>query len=650
MNKHRNACYGLGIFLIAFSQITAASDIDLFELSLEELMQMPVEIASKKEQSLLHAPAAVTVLTAEDIQRSGLTSLPEVLRLIPGATVSRYDANKWAISIRGFSNRFANQLLVLMDGRTLYSPLFSGTYWDAQDVVLNDIERIEVVRGSGGTLWGANAVNGVINIITKSAKTTQGTLVDATVGDTDTRELFNVRSGFMVGTLPARLYFIHRNMDSGEIMGPESGNLNYRPVGEQANDEWHKQQMGGRIENACDELCWNTAFDVNRARLQQSRIARPAPQQPLQAFDDEITSHGWNINQVVANPKSVMPWKAQFYMDHNEREDASIKTDIDKYNLEFHQTISMGADANSTLTYGGQTQFTDIMAQGKTSFIFSPEQYDEERYNVFAQWDKHLFRFDESLLQGDVFMTLGSKLEKVSAVGSETLPNLRLRWEWNEKHLLWSSISEAVRQPSYADRFAAIAVGNLITPIGNPSLTPEKMQATELGYRGVLHEKLSVDLALYEHDYTDLIANNHNDNELGLRGYEAVVSWRPLSSLSVQANYNHQYAYNEGATAFRNSPLPRDAGSININWRILHTVEFNLYHYYSDKLRTTAAGVDVGNINRVDANVQWTPSPTMTFALIFQNINDPVHFENIDTQRLSSGVERSAMARVLVRY
>jgi iron complex outermembrane receptor protein len=514
--------------------LTPALATDLTGLSLEELLAVEVTSVGKKAQSLADAAAAVFVIGSEDIRRSGATSIPEALRMAPGIQVKRLDANKWAVSARGFNGRFANKLLVLIDGRTVYTPSFSGVYWENQDVMLADVERIEVIRGPGATLWGANAVNGVINIITKSAADTQGGLAIAGAG-TEERAFGALRYGFepAEGTF-ARAYVKYHERDALRTI-----------LGDDGQDNWDIGQGGFRVDSTLvsgDSLTLHG--DVYSARLNQ-QIG--VPDLSFRNFDglklqDTPRAEGWNLVGRWERALSVTSsLSVQLYYDHSERSETYVDQRHDILDIELQHSATVGS--RHDIVWGiGYRNIDDRFRQSR--YITSELDADNR-----SQWSAFL-QDDVTLVPERLRLTLGTKLEHNDYTGLEVQPNLRLLWKPNDKNSLWSAVSRAVRTPSRLERsgkvialtvppgrttphLANAGIGPAPLPIvissaGSSGVESETLTAYELGYRLSPTRRAHFDLAVFYNDYRNLrgVRGDASSPRLTSEGYiDITLPW-----------------------------------------------------------------------------------------------------------------------------
>lgn len=466
----------------------------LTELSLEELGNVMVDSVSKQPEELWRAPVAISVLTRDQIRRSGLTALPEVLRLVPGVEVARIDSDHWSVGVRGLGDNFAKSLQVLIDGRSLYTPLFAGTYWPAHDVLLEDIDRIEVIRGPGGTVWGATAVTGVINIVTLSTRDTQGAVGSVTVGSTD-RGIGTFRYGGSRGST-----FDYRVYAKGFARGAQS----HRDDAD--FDEWWMSLAGARAEwRPSDRNTFTVQGDLSGGRHGQ-RVPRTSFVPPANLpLDGELHATGayvrgrWERN--AADSSFV---RLQTYYDftswtapHFEERRHTFDVDLT------HAFQPIGRHA---FTWGaGFRNSPATFVQMLPQLNFTPASETHRLYSAFVQ-------DDIDLIAERLSLTAGSKIEHNQYTGAEFQPSIRLLWSPRPSEALWGSISRAVRTPSGIERrIESIGFfqqsGQLpiyLRTVGSASFGAETLIGYEAGYRTLLTPTLSVDLAAFHNHHDDL--------------------------------------------------------------------------------------------------------------------------------------------------
>lgn len=479
------------------------SDFDtLMDLSLEALLDIEVTTVSRRGQSLSSAPAAAFVISQSDIRRSGAQSIPDLLRIVPGINVAQIDGNKWAITARGTNGRVAGKLLVLMDGRTVYSPLFSGVFWDAQDLDLSAIQRIEVIRGPGATLWGANAVNGVINIITESADATQGGLASASVGSEGGSGTLRF-GGAVAPNWDYRMFAKARDYD---------GNVDY--TGNTTADTLESSRVGFRIDRtdpARDQLSFTAEAHDSELGVTAIEHSLTPPYRPIENAIEHsrggFAMMSWE-HEVDAHSRFTF----RSYYDSSERELLVHHTfNVDTLDLDFQYEKAAGERHN--MVWGAGYRRSKDSVESRLDRLDSLQPVSDEQ-----RWAS-LFLQDEITLRPDkTYLTLGTKLEETNYTGGvEAQPNVRLRWNATSHGTLWASLAKALRLPSRGDRDGHIVttvlepgtaenptpVPTLVTVRGSRTLKPEQLIAAELGYRIQPTDRLAVDIAVFEFDYDD---------------------------------------------------------------------------------------------------------------------------------------------------
>lgn len=649
-----------------------------FDLSPEQLLSAQVVSVSKKEQSVAQAPAAVYVITQEDIARSGMTSIPELLRMAPGVDVAQTGSDSWAISIRGFNNTSANKLLVMIDGRTVYNPLFAGTQWDLQDLPLEDIERIEVIRGPGGTLWGANAVNGVINIITKSAKETQGTLVSAGAG--------NYEKGFATGRYGGKV---------GSGSGASSGSdIYYRTylktndrdsfenlAGGNASDSWKSYHGGFRMDWDKDKQNQITfqgdAYHVDSGELAQA-FSLTAPFSTTSP--DVIESSGANVlgkwKHTNDDASSV---SVQSYLDYTRRFQALLGDSRMTYDLEGQYNFRpLGRHEIIT---GVDYRLVSDQLVGSSIVSFNPADLTQNLYGVFAQ-DKI------TLVPEHWFLTAGSKFEHNDYTGFELQPNVRLEWLPDASQTVWSSVSRAVRTPSRVER--DLDITNVVVPPGgvfgpnpteivltdNKQFKAEDLIAYEAGYRKKITPDLSVDTAAFANNYRNLDSldagtfvggiNNGVDpihnllpliqvNGMSAETYGAEVasSWEVRNNWKLSASYTFLDMFLHAPPVFGTSQdgpegqSPNHQAGLRSYWNVNENWTFDTGLYYVSRLNS----FDVPAYFRLDANLGWKISEGVRFNLVGQNLLESDHREFFSpTSVNATQVPRSIFGKITCQF
>lgn len=634
---------------------SALANVDYFDLTPEQLLSAEVLSVSKKAESIATAPAAVYIVTSEDIQRSGVTTIPDALRMVPGMQVARVDSNSWAISIRGFNTVFANKLLVLIDGRTVYNPVFGGVFWETHDLMLEDIERIEVIRGPGGTLWGANAVNGVINIRTKHTRNTQGTIVSALYGDEEQGTL-NVRQGGTFG-------------DAGTYRFYAKGfqrDASHNPVGGDTYDEWEGFRTGFRADWGDEFTLQGDAYRTNAEQLRR-HFSFIAPFDPIE--EQTIVYEGVNLlGRWTDSRADGSQFSIQSYVDWAQRDEPINFVDNRIiYDLEAQYNFApLGAHE---VTTGAGFRFLADDQEGDNNTAFSPQKRRNNLYSAFIQ--------DKITLAPDAwFLTLGSKFEHNEFSGYEVQPNIRLQWHASQTQTVWSSISRAVRTPTPLETDLTSTLLKTATVraafVPNDDFKSEKLTAYELGYRQQLTSLLSMDLAVFYNDYDYLqtvsilapvpvingIDPPHllvpvkftNDMTGKTDGFEAVLNWSANEDLKIAVNYSFLHINLDALLPTQEggeSLYPRHQAGTKIFWNINDDWTLDTSATYVDKL--PAGNVD--SYIRLDINLGGYISKNLRFNLVGQNLTASHHREFGAATDLNAGeIERSIFGKLTWQF
>jgi len=641
----------------------ALENIDNFELSPEQLFQATVVSASKTSEKLMDAPAAIFVLTNEDIIRSGATSIPDALRQVPGVQVAQINANNWAVSIRGFNGALANKLLVLVDGREVYDPLFSGVYWDIQDLVLEDIDRIEVVRGPGASLWGANAVDGVINIITKKAEDTQGNLLSFTNGN----QAHAIVEGRHGGTLGDdgyyRVYGKYVNLADEET--PSNAN---------SHDGQTEERSGFRADwknpasSKDDYTFQGDAYQSNDGDL-RSVPTFTAPFSQLQT--EHIGASGGNmLGRWTHTLSEDSHFTLQSYADYSTRDQIIIGDQRTNFDVDAQYELP-AQGAHKIIVGGGyRYSFDELTASPYASFT-----NDGEATNLLSG-----FVQDKITLEPKTwFLTLGSKFEHNDFTGFEIQPSARLQWQPDETQMVWSSISRAVRTPSRLEH--DLTLNEAVLPVAglpaelllrpDPDLQSEKLVAYEVGYRNQLTPKVLVDLTAFYNDYQSLSTlsfqtpsfaslpflfpiTTTNNTHGETHGFEAVTDWRVRDDLKLFTSYSvlamHLFGPPENIAVnseAAQTQSPSQQFNIGSRWDVTKTVLFDSTLYYTSNL----AGLQVPEYWRWDARLSWKVMEGLQFSLVGQNLLNGEHREfSSPTDAAAAEIGRSIYGNFTWRF
>jgi len=582
------------------------------KLSVEELMDIEVTSVSKRVEKLSEAASAVQVVTQDDIRRSGASSLPEALRLASNLEVARVDSRQWAISARGFNNTTANKMLVLIDGRTVYTPLFSGVFWDVQDTFMEDVDRIEVISGPGATLWGANAVNGVINITTKNAKDTQGLLLLGG-GGTELRGFGGVRyGGALASNLHYRVY--------GKFFDRDGAVL---PNGQDATNDWHMGQGGLRLD-------WQ-AHEVNLLTFQgdfyDGRIAQPGA--------NDIAVDGGNlIGRWSHTFHENSDLKLQLYYDYTRRRiPGSITEDLDTYDVDFQHRFPLGQ--RQDIVWGLGYRLIEDDVGNPPTLAFLPPRVSRRWYSGFVQ--------DEiTVVKDRLHLTLGTKLEHNDYTGFEYQPSGRLAWKITPRQTVWAAISRAVRTPSRIDTefFAPSSPPFLLS--SSRSFESEKLLAYELGYRVQPNKRLSLSLAGFYNDYDDVrsveqvnppaplpirIANGQKGESYGAElaaDYLATDWWRLRAGYTeLQISIRPRSGSTDATRGGSESHDPNRWFSLRSSLDLPGHLEFDA----TFRFVTHIANQRVPEYGELDARLAWRPVPKLEISIVGQNLLHEQHAE-----------------------
>jgi iron complex outermembrane receptor protein len=673
----------LSILLLTTTAVRAESTADtnsiqsLKRMSLDDLMNVEITSVSKKEEKLTDAPAAVYVLTQEDIHRSGATCIPEALRLVPGLDVARIDAHTWAISSRGFNGEFANKLLVLIDGRSVYTPLFSGVFWDVQDPMLEDVDRIEVIRGSGTTLWGANAVNGVINIITKSAKDTQGWLVSGGGGNLD-RGFGEVRYGGSRGDdLFYRLYGNYFDDADSEMLGGGNG-----------RDGWQQGRGGFRADwqpSRDNQLTvQGDAYDGNEGQVFSLPTVTPPYTQRL-TRDTDIS--GGDVlgrwTHTLANGSEV---KLQTYYDKTVRDTAIVGDNLDTFDVDLQYDRHIGSRQEMICGLGYRLE-DEVIKNGPT-IMLNPNHTDYQLFSGFVQ--------DEvTLIPERLKLTLGTKLEHNDFTGFEVEPSGRISWMPTIHQTVWAAVSRAVRTPSEYERNARVELQTIppgglfpgsppavVTTEGDNAFDSENLIAYELGYRVRPCERVSLDFATFYNEYSRLgtittgtpFAGTPpnflvvpetfgNDSSAQTYGLEAAGNWQMLDWWRWQATYTYLHMEvhvdDRGTTSpeVESQPggSPQQQFSVRSLMDLPHQVQFDATLRYVDSLNvplvTSTTAQHVAQYLSLDLRLGWKPTKNVEFSIVGQDLLNGEHLEYAPTlQTQTTEVGRSIYGKVTLTF
>ncbi len=644
----------VSIFLLLSGGSFASEDSfsDFTDFSIEQLLHVEVTSVGKKTQRLTDAAAAIYVITSDDLLRSGVTSIPEALRMVPGIQVARIDANKWAISARGFNGRFANKLLVLIDGRSVYTPLFSGVYWDVQDTLLEDIERIEVIRGPGATLWGANAVNGVINIITRRAEETQGVLVSTGAGSEE-RSFGSVRFGSQAGD--QTFYRIYGKYFERDAFVTSSG--------DDAADDWNSLRGGFRLDSALTNVDNLTLQgDIYNGQAGQTdSIVTSIPPDYRQIYEQDSGFSGGNLLgrwERIFSAESDLSLQA--YYDHTYRDDEGILEEKrDTFDVDFQHRFALFK--NHDVIWGLGYRMTHDVIKGYFDNTVGSDSENDQLFSAFMQ-DEY------AIVPNELSLVVGSKFEHNEYSGFEYQPNIRLLWNVDPQHTLWGAVSRAVRTPSRIEDD-----GHLITEIfppgdnqnpfpypeaavvtvdGSHDFDSETLLAYEVGYRYAPINRFSVDFAAFINTYDNYRTGEprlgipfnvqnvaENNAEAKAHGIELLIDWWPLKWWELETAYTYfkldidldRDSNDQGTLSLYEKSSPQNQLSFRSSMNLSSSVKLDLWLRYVDEIFFDSIRVDDYLV--LDARLAWQLTKNLELSLVLQNLMDDRHQEFIAEYR-----------------
>ncbi|MEM7409166.1 MAG: TonB-dependent receptor [Myxococcota bacterium] len=619
----------VGLAIVFWATSAGAVEEDLVAMDLEDLMELEVTTATKSARRAADTPAAVTVITHEEIRRSGATSIPDLLRRVPGLNVAQIDANRWAVSARGFNDEYSNKLLVMVDGRSIYTPLFSGIVWAEHDLMLEDIDRIEVVRGPGGTLWGANAVNGVINIITKTSTETQGL---ATVSRVGTHERFNGASRFG-GAIGDNVHY--------RVYGKFADRADYESrLGGDAHDDWQSVRAGGRLDwQATEDSLVTVQGDFYDADAEHT-IAPVGIE-----GEDEYT--GGNVLARASHQFSdTSDMSLQLYYDRNVRDTPIIEEHRDTFDVDFQHSFQ--PFEGNRLVWGAGFRASTDRISGRLGLGFRGRAQTDNVGSFFLQDEIQVI---EDLLS----LTIGSKFEQNDYSGFEVQPSARVLVTPNDRHTLWASVSRAVRTPARSDEDVAIFQPSTTAPntfqqiVGSSRFDAEEVIAYEMGYRTRPLDPVTLDFAFFINDYDDLrsvetvssfpfgpitLQNQTFFNRLRGVGYgsEIAAQWAVTDFLNLSGGYHFTRTdlsfKSRGADAnardAAETETPRHAFHIGTRINLPWDFEFDTTLFWVDRQATNRT-----NSNQIDAHARldmrlgWRVRENLEVSLVGLNVIEP---------------------------
>ena len=648
---------------------------NLTTLSLEDLMNVEVTSASKKEQKLSRVAAAVFVITHEDIRRSGATGIEDALRMVPGLDVTQINGSTWAIGARGFNQQLTNKLLVMVDGRIVYTEAFGGVYWDTVDVPLEDIDRIEVIRGPGGSIWGANAVNGVISIFTKRAVDTRGGLIEATGGNI-VQESGLVEYGDLVGKASDfRVFGKYSNQGQFHDLNGQSG-----------DDGWHSLRGGFRTDSTLSQKDRLTV-EGNLYTEREGELAffLPSITSPgLVTIPDQITSAGGFIQG---------NWKHTY----SERSDSELQISYTHYTrddpLEAEVRGTLYADYQRHFAWGQRHDiiwgvgnfYSNGQINGTLTVFFSPPKQALDVVDAFVQ--------DEiSIVPNRLYVTAGTKMEHNGFTGFQFLPSIRATWELSTRQMLWAAVSRAVRAPTPNDEDLSVNLGEVGVangvPIvarfaGNKDFHDERLVAYETGFRTTLWNRLNFDVAAYFNHYSNLQTTEPSgsflEDEPGpphevetltygnlmhgeSHGLEVAANWKVTDRWQLSPGFAFDEIHlhtdpksqDQQTVLFVQGNTPTRSGQLRSHLDLQKGWSWDASAYYVDPLRNQGFSglARIPGYTRIDTGLTWKALERLTLSIVGQNLlkKDHVEFEDFFGSMQSSRIRRSGYVKLTWKF
>ena len=660
------ACWSLSCMAWAQqSDPQPARGNDLVSMNIEDLMNVRVTSVSKTEETLSRTAAAVFIITQADIARSGAVNIPDALRMVPGMDVAQIDANTWAISARGLNDEFSNELLVLIDGRNVYTPTFGGVLWGQLDLPLENIERIEVIRGPGGSIWGANAVNGIINIITKSAAETQGVTIVAGGGNQN-QEFGTTQYGGGLGK------------DTSFRVYAKYFNDNHSPdvTGANAGDAWHMLRGGFRTD---------TSFSAHDSLMFQGDIFTGREGETVDSLPS-VTSPGLLLSQAAAG-ESGGSLQSVWKHTYSARADTTLSASYSAYesddvlnvfaegrktfNLDFQDHVSWGT--RQSFVWGLGYQYSTSHSQGNLTVSLNPASLATQLFSSFAQ--------DEIALVPDrLYLTVGAKLEHNYYTGFTLMPSARAAYMMSRNQTVWAAVSKASRTPASIDTAIRENFGSTPGPggvpvlaslVGNPAIQNEDLIAYEAGYRASVSKNLSIDFAAYYNDYyhqetvepeaefleaaplpVHFVMPSTFENLMHgeAHGLEIASNWRVTSHWTLAPAYDFERFHmhvspasqDPGMTSDVEGTDPHQHASLRSHVDLSSTLGWETSAYFVDRIAFQQLPSDT----RLDSQLIWRLRERLTLSLVGQNLLRDRHLEFVEPGNDPTMIKRSGYVKV----
>jgi iron complex outermembrane recepter protein len=641
---------------------------DLAKMSVEDLMNVEVTSVSKKEQKASQTAAAIFVITQDDIRRSGANNIPDLLRMVPGVNVAQINSNIWAISVRGFNGEFSNKLLVMLDGRIVYLPTFSGVFWDVLDVPLEDIERIEVIRGSGGATWGANAVDGVINIITTKASKTHGGMVVAGAGNLD-QGFGTAQYGGTAGQSTDYRVFL-KYFNQYHLPGLQSPN---------GGDGWHILRGGFRTDSKLspkDELSVTGDIYSSRTGDLDSQVGSFASPTVQAVYDESNTTGGYVQADWIHRQSERSDTSLQVSFDRYRRNDALRET-RNTLDIDFAHHFRWGS--RQDVVWGVGYRYSSSTTDGDLFFSLKPADLNTQLFSAFLQ--------DEiALIPDRLSLIAGAKIEHNYFTGFGVMPTLRATWALREHQMVWAAISRALRTPSEIDTASQITVNGFVPPsgppvviriVGNPAFQNETEIAYEAGYRNQIYDRLSLDLTAYYNSYNQLQTSEpepafletdpapphivmpleyKNLMQGETHGVEAFANWKISSRWTLTPAYAFEEIHlhldpasqDTSSVATGEGSSPRQWARVGSHVALIHGLVWDASANFVGRLANPA----VPSYTRIDSQLSWHLREHLFASLVGQNLAQDHHIEflNILGTGFTSYMKRSGYLKLTWRF